>query len=220
MIDVKNISIKKRLRNCSFTVERGKIAAIIGENGSGKTTVLEAIAGVLSPDRGSIELPHDRSELISYCPEQAYFYHYFSVEALFDFYQSQFHDFNRGKAEALADFFQLDRQEKMAYLSKGQVNRAKIAVTLARDCPYLVLDEPLAGLDPIVKQKIVQGIIHFIDLEQQSLLITTHELLEIETILDEVIVMRDGHVIAQEEVETIREGMPVQEWLQQLYETV
>ncbi|GAE94049.1 ABC transporter [Gracilibacillus boraciitolerans JCM 21714] len=107
---------------------------------------------------------------------------------------------------------------KIKYLSKGQMARVKITVTLARNAPFLVLDEPLAGLDPpLVKERITKGIIQFIDLERQSLIITTHELLEVENLLDEVIVLKNGQVIAQEQVEAIREQASIHEWLKEIY---
>ncbi|MGP4040533.1 hypothetical protein ACTWP4_11670 [Gracilibacillus sp. D59] len=90
-------------------------------------------------------------------------------------------------------------------------------VTIAREVPFLVVDEPLAGLDPLVKEKIIKGIIQFIDLESQSLIITTHELLEVEPILDEVIVMKNGTIIEQKNVELIREKSTIQEWLEKIY---
>ncbi|WP_066192645.1 MULTISPECIES: ATP-binding cassette domain-containing protein [Gracilibacillus] len=217
MINIQHLQKKRRVTDATFQIETGKIIGIIGENGSGKTTILEMIAGVLRSDKGEINLPADRSEILSFSSDQDYFYDYFTVTQLVDFYQSQFADFHREKAEELIDFFSIPRQEKMAYLSKGQTARVKLAVTLARNCPLFMLDEPLAGLDPMVKEKIVQGLIRFIDLEKQSLLITTHELLEVEAILDEVVVMKQGKVIAQQAVENIREETSVQEWLKQMY---
>lgn len=95
----------------------------------------------------------------------------------------------------------------------------KITVTLAREAPILLLDEPLAGLDPMVKSKIIQGIIQFIDLNYQTVILTTHELLEIESLLDEVVIMKEGTIIDQKDVEEIREvnGQSVQEWLENNY---
>ncbi|WP_163579459.1 ABC transporter ATP-binding protein [Gracilibacillus saliphilus] len=221
MLEVQHISkrrkFRKVLKDCSFVIETGKIIGIIGENGSGKTTLLKVLAGILRADQGTINLENDRSQQISYSPDQSYFYDYFSIEELIEFYQSQYPDFNQERVNALVDFFELNRKEKIKYLSKGQLGRVKIAVTIAREVPFLVLDEPLAGLDPLVKEKIIKGIIQFIDLESQSLIITTHELLEVEPILDEVIVMKNGTIMKQKQVEQIREETTIQDWLQQIY---
>ncbi|WP_245548528.1 ABC transporter ATP-binding protein [Gracilibacillus lacisalsi] len=221
MLKVQHISkrrkFRKVLQDCSFVIETGKIIGIIGENGSGKTTLLKVLAGILRANQGTINLENDRSQQISYSPDQSYFYDYFSIEELIEFYQSQYPDFNQERANALIEFFTLNRKEKIKYLSKGQLGRVKIVVTIAREAPFLVLDEPLAGLDPLVKEKIIKGIIQFIDLESQSLIITTHKLLEVEPILDEVIVMKNGTIIEQKQVEQIREETTIQRWLEQLY---
>ncbi|SHM90995.1 ABC transporter ATP-binding protein [Gracilibacillus kekensis] len=221
MLEVKHISKKRMLRtmlkDCSFSIETGKIVGIIGENGSGKTTLLKILAGVLHPSKGDINLEKNRSHQISYSPDQEYFYDYFKIEQLIDFYNSQFNDFDLERAKALIDFFELDPKQKITYLSKGQKTRVKIAVTIARNTPFLVLDEPLAGLDPLVKEKIINGLIRFVDLDKQSLIITTHELLEVEAILDEVIVLKDGQVIEQKEVEDIRKINSLQNWLKEIY---
>ncbi len=221
MLEVQNISKKRMfrrmLKDCSFSIETGKIVGIIGENGSGKTTLLKILAGVLYPSKGYTNLERDRSHQISYSPDQEYFYDYFKIEQLIDFYNSQFSDFDLERAKALIDFFELNPKQKITYLSKGQKTRVKIAVTIARNTPFLVLDEPLAGLDPLVKEKIINGLIRFVDLEKQSLIITTHELLEVEAILDEVIVLKDGQVIEQKEVEEIRKTSSLQNWLKEIY---
>lgn len=221
MLSIQNIWKKRRfrtvLKDCSFTVKPGKIVGIIGENGSGKTTLLKVIAGILKTDKGTANLDDHRSELISFSPDNSYFYDYFTSEQLIEFYATQFTDFNRRRAEELLDFFELDRKEKISYLSKGQVGRVKITVTLAREAPILLLDEPLAGLDPIVKEKIIKSIIQFINLEKQSLLITTHELVEIEPILDEIMVMKNGTIIEHQEIESIREQTSLHQWLHHLY---
>ncbi len=213
---------KSILKNCNMTIPIGKIIGIIGENGSGKTTLLKTMAGILHPSSGTVSLDSnikDRSQIIAYSPDNEYFYSYFSVQELINFYQSQYDDFQLEKAKDLLNFFQLDSNEKIQYLSKGQLGRVKITVTLAREAPILLLDEPLAGLDPMVKSKIIQGIIQFIDLNYQTVILTTHELLEIESLLDEVVIMKEGTIIDQKDVEEIREvnGQSVQEWLENNY---
>ncbi|MFD1020576.1 AAA family ATPase [Thalassobacillus hwangdonensis] len=95
----------------------------------------------------------------------------------------------------------------------------KIAVTFARKASFLMLDEPFSGLDPMVRDSIVRGLARFIDLETQTLIITTHEIKDIEPLLDEVIVIRSGKVIARSEVDEIRQsyGLDVSDWMKRLY---
>ncbi|GAE94048.1 ABC transporter [Gracilibacillus boraciitolerans JCM 21714] len=108
MLNVQHISKRKMFRpiltDCTFSIEIGKIVGIIGENGSGKTTLLKILAGVLYPSKGHINLKQDRSFNISYSSDHDYFYNYFTIEQLIDFYQSQFDDFVQERAEAMLDF--------------------------------------------------------------------------------------------------------------------
>lgn len=109
---------------------------------------------------------------------------------------------------------------KVKHLSKGNRGRLKMVISLARDVPVILMDEPLSGLDPLVRDSIVKGLISFIDLERQTVLITTHEIKEVETILDEVIAIKDGHIIGYRNVEQLRleENMSIVEWMAKAYE--
>jgi ABC-2 type transport system ATP-binding protein len=94
-----------------------------------------------------------------------------------------------------------------------------MALTLARKVPVILMDEPLSGLDPLVRESIVQGLISFMDLEQQTVVITTHEINEIEPLLDMVILLKRGRLIGMEEAETLRseQNMGIVEWMKQTY---
>ncbi|SER99215.1 ABC-2 type transport system ATP-binding protein [Gracilibacillus ureilyticus] len=225
MIKIENISKKVRMKrilhDCNAELRIGRIIGIAGENGCGKTTLVKLLAGILKPTHGKITMNNnkDRSSVVAFSPDSEYFYPCFTIKQLIEFYHSQFKDFDENKAEQMADFFQLDKSEKIKYLSKGQLGRVKIVVTLSRKVPFLILDEPLAGLDPIVKQKIIKSIIQFVNLDEQTLLLTTHELLEIEPLLDEIIVMKNGSIIEQMDVEDIRTNkeLGLQDWMEEIY---
>lgn len=109
---------------------------------------------------------------------------------------------------------QLNPEKKIKKLSKGNRGRLKIVLALARRADVIVLDEPFSGLDPMVRDSIVNSLVSYIDFEQQIVVIATHEIDEIETLLDEVIILANGEKVAQREVEDIREqeGMSVLQW--------
>ena len=115
----------------------------------------------------------------------------------------------------------LDRDSKLKHLSKGNRGRLKIVLTLAREVPFILMDEPLSGLDPMVRESIVKSLISFIDLKRQLVLITTHEIKEIEAILDEVILIKDGGIVGQRNVEDLRmeENMGIVEWMTKVYQS-
>lgn len=229
MIEMKNVSkkflVREALTHCSVTFAPGKIIGIVGENGSGKTTMLKLLSGLLRPTSGEVEIDsavatRRISEKLAYLTDMDYFYPYFTIKQLISFYQSQFPDFNKEKANEITEFMKLDQKQKIKHLSKGNKNRLKIAVTLSRNAPYVVLDEPFSGLDPLVRKAIIHSIIKFVDLERQTLIITTHEIREIEPVLDEVVLLKEGRIIAHEAIDLIREEyeMNVVDWMERMYE--
>ncbi len=229
MITLNNVSKKflwkKAVHNMDVRFSKGKIVGVIGENGSGKSTMFKLIAGLLKPTKGEVRVGEkiaDRkvSATVAYMSDIDQFYPFFNAAQLIDYYESQFLDFDRQKAIDILSFMEVDGDEKIKHLSKGNRGRVKMAVTLARNAPYILLDEPFSGLDPMVRSSLVQGLIQFLDLERQTLIITTHEINEIEPLLDEVVVLKEGTVLAQGNIDEIRSKhqLNLVDWMKRLYE--
>jgi ABC-2 type transport system ATP-binding protein len=212
------------IKNLSLTLPLGKIIAVVGENGSGKSSLLKLIAGLLHPTSGSVtvngEIANRRiGKFVSYLSDHDSFYPLFTIREALAFQASQFADFNRAKAEEIMRYLQLEPDKRIRDLSIGNRGRLKIVLTLARDVPYILLDEPLSGLDPMVRQSIVKGMISFVDLESQTLVMTSHEITEIESILDSFIAIRDGSLIRMADVAELHEseGLGITEWMKKTY---
>lgn len=229
MIEFKRVSkrygFKNALKNISFSLPAGKIVGVIGENGSGKSTTLKLIAGLAKPTSGEVLVNGERptrriSRHVSYLSDSDHFYN-FSVEQMIDFYHSQFADFQLDKAYEILSFMKLDPGQKINNLSKGNRGRLKIALSLSRDVPIILMDEPLAGLDPMVRDSIIKGLISFIEIEKQTVLITTHEVEEIEPILDTMIAIKNGELLCVEDAEELREREKagILEWMKKMYES-
>ncbi|WP_134702992.1 ATP-binding cassette domain-containing protein [Ammoniphilus sp. YIM 78166] len=221
----KKFMTKVALDDVNLELTRGKIVGLVGENGSGKSTTLKLIAGLIQPSKGSVTVNGVRvdrriAKQVSYLSESDEYYGFYNVGQTIDFYASQFPDFNKEKAEEIRTFMKLDPNAKLKNLSKGNRGRLKMVLTLAREVPVILMDEPLSGLDPMVRDSIVKGLIEFIDLENQIVLITTHEIKEVETILDEVIAIKDGHIIGHHNVEWLRseQNMGIVEWMTKIYQ--
>ena len=159
------------------------------------------------------------SKLVSYLSDHDSFYSIFTVREALAFQASQFPDFNIAKAEEIMKDMQLEPDKKIRDLSKGNRGRLKIVLTLAREVPYILMDEPLSGLDPLVRQSIVKGMISYVDLESQTLVMTSHEITEIESILDSFIAIKDGSLIRMADVEELHEseGLGITEWMKKTY---
>lgn len=207
------------VNDVSITLSSGRIYGLIGPNGSGKSTTLKMMAGLLFPTSGFVKIDEEQvtREMVrqtAYLTELDMFYPHFTVKDMVNFYQSQFPDFQTEQAYKLLNEMQLNPEKKIKKLSKGNRGRLKIVLALARRADVIVLDEPFSGLDPMVRDSIVNSLVSYIDFEQQIVVIATHEIDEIETLLDEVIILANGEKVAQREVEDIREqeGMSVLQW--------
>ncbi|NTU26993.1 ABC transporter ATP-binding protein [Bacillus tequilensis] len=207
------------VNDVSITLSSGRIYGLIGPNGSGKSTTLKMIAGLLFPTSGFVKVDEkpvtrDMVRQAAYLTELDMFYPHFTVKDMVNFYQSQFPDFQTEQAYKLLNEMRLDPEKKIKKLSKGNRGRLKIVLALARRASIILLDEPFSGLDPMVRDSIVNSLVSYIDFEQQIVVIATHEIDEIETLLDEVIILENGVKVEQRVVEDIREreGMSVLQW--------
>ncbi len=229
MISFQQVTKKYRqkiaLDKVNLKLTEGKIIGLVGENGSGKSTMLKLIAGLTYPTKGEVLINEKTvnrrsASIVSYLSELDEYYRFYNVEKTIEFYASQFSDFDPKKANEILTFMKLNPESKLKELSKGNRGRLKIVLSLARNAPIILMDEPLSGLDPMVRQSIVKGLLSFVDLEKQLVLITTHEIQDLENILDEVIAIKDGTIIGHHNVEQLREeqNLGIVEWMTTIYE--
>ncbi|NPC91977.1 ABC transporter ATP-binding protein [Bacillus sp. WMMC1349] len=213
-IELKNVMKKYgnqfALKDVSLSLSSGKIYGLIGPNGSGKSTLLKIIGGLCFPDSGTVLVGDQRAERtmlknIAYLTELDMFYEHFQVKDVIRFYDSQFADFQLEKAFTILKEMKIDYKKKLKHLSKGNRGKVKLVLALARDAPVVLLDEPLSGLDPVVRESIVRSLLSWLHFEEQTVVIATHEISEIEQILDEVIVVSSGLVMEKKNVEELRE---------------
>ncbi|WP_429375275.1 ATP-binding cassette domain-containing protein [Paenibacillus sp. DS2015] len=228
VIQLTNVSKKymkqSALKDISLTLPIGKIIGIVGENGSGKSTLLKLISGLAHPTNGKVTVNGETanrriSKVVAYLSELDSFYSIFTVSEAMDFQASQYTDFNLTKAEEIMKFMQLEPHIKIKNISKGNRARLKIMLTLAREVPYILMDEPLSGLDPMVRESIVKGMISYVDLEYQTLIMTSHEIAEIESLLDCFIAIKDGSLLRMTDVDELHEleGLGITEWMKKTY---
>ena len=212
------------LKDISLTVPIGKIIGIVGENGSGKSTLLRLISGLSLPTIGSVTVNGETAnrrtgKVVSYSSDLGSFYPIFTVKEAMRFQASQFVDFNLAKAEEIMKLMQLDPHMKVKALSKGNRGRLQIVLTLAREVPYILMDEPLSGLDPMVRESIVKGMISYVDLNSQTLIMTSHEVTEIESLIDGFIALKNGSLLRMADVEELHESeaLRIEDWMKKTY---
>lgn len=231
MYTIQNLSYaygsKSVLSNVSFTLPLGKIIALTGENGSGKSTLLRLLAGTMQPTSGKVlynqqAVSNTVSKHVSYMPDTDNYFLKRTGDQVFEFYDTVFDDFCLNKAYQIAEFLKIDGSKPIKDLSKGQRGRLKMAVVLARNTTYYLLDEPFSGLDPIVRDQLIDGLIEFTDLSQQTILLSTHELSEVERIIDGLLLLHDGKILSYEAMEKIRKEWKQDAvgWMKSQYERV
>ncbi|MFK2824475.1 ABC transporter ATP-binding protein [Bacillus sp. B190/17] len=220
----KDYGKRKALDDMSLRFEKGKVYGVLGPNGSGKSTMMKMIAGLVIPTKGDIQIngagvSRHVAKDVAYLASEGMIYPGLTVQQMIDFFASQYADFSMEKAEELIQFMNLERHQKTAKLSKGQQGRLKLLLVLSREAPVLLLDEPFLGLDPMVRDTIVKGLVSFIDFGEQTVIITTHEITEIEPVLEEAIILDEGKVRGHCRVEALREeeGVSVLQWLKSNY---
>lgn len=211
---------QEAIRDANFTLPTGKVIGLVGPNGSGKSTTLKLIAGLIRPDKGEVLINGQKtnrriSSTVAYLSELDELYPFFTVAETIHFYNDMYSDFDLAKAEEIVAFMQLDKSKQVKKLSKGNRGRLKLVLTLARQVPLVLMDEPLSGLDPMVRDSIIKGLITYVDLDRQTVVLSTHELAEIEPLLDMVVAIKNGQVLKIDEVEKIRDEQNISlvEWM-------
>lgn len=184
--------------NLSFSISKGKVVGLLGENGIGKTTLLRIIAGLENPDSGSVlingdTISYQTKEKISFLMEPFNLYPWMRIKDAIAYYKDFFTSFDVNKANELCNQFNLDLNLKIKILSKGNKERVCLMLNLSRKVPLYLLDEPIGGLDPKIKKDIIQTLLSNIE-EDSTTVIATHLLRDLQTIFDDVMILKKDKV--------------------------
>jgi len=204
----KSYFTKKALQGVNLEVEQGKIVGLLGPNGSGKTTFLKIVAGILHPSSGQILIDGQKpgvytKAMVSYLPDTEYFFKWMKIKDAVGYFKDFYADFDEKKASELLEFMKLDVNSSIKSLSKGMKEKLKLTLVLSRKAKLYVLDEPLGGVDPTAREKILDAIINNFS-ENSSMIITTHLVNDIERIFDDVAFINDGEIVLQGNAEELR----------------
>ncbi|HEY4390627.1 MAG TPA: ABC transporter ATP-binding protein [Paenibacillus sp.] len=204
----KSYGSRKALQDVSFSIGPGKIIGLLGTNGSGKSTLMKITAGLLPVYSGSVTVagqPLDMisKSIVSFMPDRPLTESWMKVRDAIAFYSDFYSDFDMAKALQMLDFMNLKLQDRISSLSKGMNERLQLTLALSRNAKIYLLDEPIGGVDPVARAKILDAIVEFYS-EDSSLIISTHLVKDIERIFDEVIFIKNGELVLQEEVEELR----------------
>lgn len=212
LLECRNLSkkygSKTALDSVNLKVPAGKIFGLLGKNGSGKTTLIKLINSLLTPDTGEILVNGHpvgvaSKQIISYLPERTYFRRNMTVRQTLAFFQDFYADFDLKKAQKLLQDLNLDENQKISAMSKGMQEKVQLVLVMSRRAKLYILDEPLGGVDPATRDYILDTILSNFS-SKSSLIISTHLISDVERILDEVVLLDNGHVVIQAEADDLR----------------
>lgn len=227
MIQVNNAFKKfgriKAIDGATFSIKEGKITALLGINGVGKSTILKAIMGLISLDDGEILIDNEKRTYKTYnkiamVPDVHIQYPNMTIKDAFDYMDVFYNNWDMERAYTMLKMFKLTDDREMYKLSKGNLARVKIILGFSQKAKYLLLDEPFSGIDIFTREDFISSMINYMD-EDMAIVITTHEIKEVENIVDEVILMDNGKVVLEFNAEDVRfeEGMSIVDKMREVY---
>ena len=203
------------IRDLSMSVPTGAIYGFLGPNGSGKTTTIRLMLGMIEPQQGRIDVlghsmpgaAHRALSRIGYVPERLHLYGRLSVEESIRYHQAFFPTFDPAEAERLRRRFGLREEQKVSRLSKGEAGKLMMLLALSQRAELLVLDEPTDGLDPVVRRDVLAALVDYVEGQRATVLISSHLVHEQERICDWVGVMDAGRLVAELPMQEFRSGI-------------
>ena len=197
------------LDSVALKLEKGQIVGLLGPNGSGKTTLIKILNGLLQPTAGNVTINGmepgiGTKRVVAYLPDRNALPDYMTASQLMDIYQDFFEDFDRQKAEAMVDDLGIDRKQTMKKMSKGTKEKLQLCLVMARQAEVYLLDEPIGGVDPATRDYILRTIISNYN-EDAVVIISTHLIADVESVLDDVVFLKEGRVVLHRAADDIRE---------------
>ena len=204
----KNFGEKQVLKSVNLQIQSNKIVGLLGKNGSGKSTLFKLANDLLTVSSGEIlvngkPISTESKKVVSYLPERTYFDPSLKVVEAIKLFETFYEDFDKEKAEKLLLDLQLDKNMRLAKMSKGMKEKVQLVLVMSRRAKIYILDEPLGGVDPASRDYILNTILKNFD-KNATLLISTHMIADIEKILDEVVFIDQGEIVLQEDADDLR----------------
>ena len=208
MLEMKNVTKTfgtfKALDDLSMTVPKGAIYGLVGPNGAGKSTAIRLLTGIYQPDCGEVTLegmrifenPKQKAR-IGYIPDDIFYFPSASLEEMRKFYAGIYKNFDHDLFDRLYEVFQLPKKGQIRRFSKGMQKQAAFHLTICTRPDLLILDEPVDGLDPVMRRQVWNLILSDVAQRETTVLISSHNLRELEDICDHVGIMDHGKMLLE-----------------------
>ena len=190
------------LKDFNLTVPKGSVYGLMGLNGAGKTTIIKHLAGFIKPDSGSVTIDEQQIEdnedlksRVFIIPDEVFFFSSYSLSDMRGYYKKIYKGWNEDRFQTIVNDFSLNTKKNMGKFSKGMRKQAAFCLALSTMPDYLILDEPIDGLDPIVRRKLWHYIMGDVAERQMTVLISSHNAREMEDVCDYVGIIAKGKMI-------------------------
>jgi len=228
MIEIKNLEKRygKRtvLEDVSFTIKKNEVTCLTGMNGTGKTTLMNCIMGLVPRNNGSVtidgeDIQKQLYETISYIPDSLTMPRWMTIAESMQFMATYYPNWNAAKADELLSFFRLEPDLQLKNLSKGNSAKVSFLLGLSLDADYYLMDEPFSGIDVFAREDILEVFTSKF-VTDKGVLIATHHLDEVEMLLDRIVMLRNGRVVKDFYAEDIRqaEGKAIIDVMREVYQ--
>ncbi len=215
MIQVKTLSKNfencRALDNCCMNVKRSSIYGLVGPNGAGKTTLIRHLAGILKQDSGAVRIEgepvYDNPPVknrVFYIPEDAHYFFNFSIEKMAHFYKGVYKSWNQQRYERLKKVFEVNTSRRIRKLSRGMKKQVAFWLGICIMPEVFLLDEPVDGLDPVVRRKVWNILIQETAENGTTVLISSHNLRELDEICDHVGIMHNGRINIERNLDDLK----------------
>lgn len=199
------------LDDLDINVSKGSIYGLVGTNGAGKTTIIKHLTGVLKADSGSITIEgedvfdnEDIKRRMGFIPDDLYFFATYNLKEMSGFLQKLYPKWNQQRFNTMVSQFGLDKKNKLSRFSKGMQKQAAFILTMSCMPDYLILDEPIDGLDPIIRKLVWKYIVTDVAEREMTVLVSSHNLRELEGICDSIGILSKGHMMIERELDELK----------------
>ena len=211
------------LNSINLSINKNKIIGLLGPNGSGKTTFIKLAVGLLKPTSGEIlidglQIGVETKKIISYLPDRDYLDKNQSIDSLIQLFLDFYPDFDENVAREMLKDLKIDTDAKFKALSKGNREKVQLILAMSRKAKLFLLDEPIAGVDPVTRDYILNTIVKNYS-KDATLIISTHLINDVEKILDEVIFVNNGDILIYDSIENIKKehNVSIDEYFREVF---
>ena len=208
---VKTFSGFTALSGLTMSVPKGTVYGLVGPNGAGKSTAIRLLTGVYRPDSGSITMEgapiYENPEAkvrIGYIPDEIFFFPSATLEEMRKYYKGFYPNFDDELFDRLYDVFQLPKKGQIRRFSKGMQKQAAFHLSICTRPDVLILDEPVDGLDPVMRRQVLSLVMSDVAQRETTVLISSHNLRELEDICDHVGIMDKGQMLLERSLASIQ----------------